>query len=66
MFTVKGIHTEIRNEIGPKIDVTKNYSRLPKSMNQPQPNDAGQPVVTAFYNKAARPGISKGGIKYSN
>ena len=56
--------TEVRNEVGAKVDVTKNYSRLPKSNSVSQPNDAGEPVVTAYYNKMAKPGIAKGGIKY--
>ncbi|HHT9129526.1 MAG TPA: hypothetical protein ACFYEC_01510 [Candidatus Brocadiaceae bacterium] len=43
--------TERRNEVGPKIDVGKNFSRLPKSHNDPIPNDYGQPVVPRVFKK---------------
>ena len=57
------IITEVNNSIGPKIDVTKNYSRLPKSMNYPQPNDSGQPVYPALFKKSSKTGTFKGGLK---
>jgi hypothetical protein len=56
--------TERREEQTARVDVTKNYSRLPKSMNQPQPNDAGQPVYGKLFEKAAKAGTAKGGITY--
>jgi hypothetical protein len=66
MIGNKSIHstlrTEIRNELGPQVDVTKNYSRLPKSHYDPQPNDYGHPVYDTLYKKAAKAGTAKGGI----
>ncbi len=56
------MRTEIRNELGPQVDVTKNYSRLPKSHYDPQPNDYGQPVYKELFKKNAKSGTAKGGI----
>ncbi len=56
--------TERRDEIGDKIDVTKNFSRLPKVHQDPQPNDFGEPVHRELYKKDGKAGIVKGGIKY--
>jgi hypothetical protein len=53
--------TEKVDRIGAQIDVTKNYSRLPKSFNDPQPNDFGEPVYKTLYCKEGKTGIVKGG-----
>ena len=55
--------TERRNNIGPKIDVTKNFSRLPKTHQDPQPNDFGEIRGNTEYMKSAKAGIAKGGIR---
>ncbi len=63
----KSIHstlrTEIKNDTGPRMDVTKNYSRLPKSHYDPQPNDYGHPVYDTLFKKSAKSGMAKGGIR---
>lgn len=56
--------TEIRNEATPEPDVTKNFSRLPKIHQVPQPNNFGEPVVNTLYKKAGPKGMHKGGDKY--
>ena len=56
--------TERHNEEGPKPDVTKNFSRLPKTHWVPQPNNYGEPVAHRVMRKAGAGGIQKGGIKY--
>jgi len=56
--------TERRNEALPEPDVTKNFSRLPKTHWVPQPNNYGEPVVDTLYKKAGAKGMHKGGDKY--
>jgi len=55
--------TEIRDDIGPKMDVTKNFSRMPKTYNDPQPNDFGEPARETLYTKSSKAGMAKGGMK---
>jgi hypothetical protein len=56
--------TERRESQTPRVDVTKNFSRLPKTFNDPQPNDAGEPVTRQHFKKNAPAGTNKGGLKY--
>jgi len=64
----KAVHntarTEVQNHEGPKPDVTKNFSRLPKAHWVPQPNNYGEPVAHRVLKKAGAGGVQKGGIKY--
>lgn len=56
--------TERHNEALPQPDVTKNFSRLPKTHWVPQPNNYGEPVSHALSKKAGAKGQHKGGNKY--
>jgi hypothetical protein len=56
--------TERTNEALPKLDITKNFSRLPKTHWVPQPNNFGNPVVDTLYKKAGAKGQHKGGNHY--
>ncbi len=56
--------TERHSEALPRLDITKNFSRLPKIHWVPQPNNAGEPVVNTLYKKAGAKGQRKGGIRY--
>lgn len=57
--------TEIRDEVGQKVNVAKNFSQLPKTHWLPQPNNFGEPVHHNVLRKAGPRGIHKGGNRYA-
>lgn len=54
--------TERHNNAPERPDVTKNFSRLPKSHWVPQPNNMGEIRAKPVLNKASSKGIFKGGL----